>query len=61
MSKPKPFCEYHIKTVENPNGTDCSAHLVDGRIFECPYTSIEDSQNREFPCADAEPPRLVTL
>lgn len=34
---PKQFCYWHIKTRENPEGTDCSAHLHEGRCFECPY------------------------
>jgi hypothetical protein len=31
------FCQYHLKTKENPHGTDCSAHLAEGQCFECPY------------------------
>jgi len=50
----KPFCRWHIATVENPAGTDCSAHMCEGRVFECPYVSIADSQAQEYPCADAE-------
>lgn len=35
------FCKYHIKTVENPKGTDCAAHLDSGQCFECPYEKNE--------------------
>lgn len=52
MGNIKQFCEWHIKTQENPEGTDCSAHLADGRIFKCPYNSPEDIQETEFPCVD---------
>ena len=33
----KPFCYWHIKTQENPDGTDCSAHLHESRCFPCSY------------------------
>lgn len=51
----EPFCYWHIKTKENQLGTDCSAHLDEGRCDRCPYKSVEDSQKREFPCVDYEP------
>jgi len=35
------FCYWHIKTKENPEGTDCSAHLHEARVFECPYNKEE--------------------
>ena len=35
----EPFCKYHIETIENPEGTDCSAHLHEARCFKCPYTA----------------------
>jgi hypothetical protein len=31
------FCENHVKTIENPLGTDCAAYMAEGRAFECPY------------------------
>jgi len=34
----EPFCYWHIETQENPEGTDCSAHLNEGRCYPCPYT-----------------------
>lgn len=34
----KPFCDWHIKSKENPDGTTCSAHLAEGRCFDCVYT-----------------------
>lgn len=34
----KQFCYWHIKVVEIPDGTACSAHLDEGRCFQCPYT-----------------------
>lgn len=32
------FCYWHIKTKDNPDGTDCSAHLAEGRCYKCRYT-----------------------
>jgi len=34
----KHFCNYHSVTQENPEGTDCFAHLADARVFKCPYS-----------------------
>jgi len=34
----KQFCDWHIKTKENPDGTDCSAHLHESRRYKCSYT-----------------------
>ena len=49
-------CAWHIKTRENPAGTDCSAHLFEARIFACPYRSA-DAAGRW--CPDYESPRAV--
>jgi hypothetical protein len=51
----KQFCNWHIKTAENPEGTDCSAHLADGRVFQCPYSSPEDIEKAKYPCSDYKP------
>jgi len=48
------FCIHHIATEENPAGTDCSAHMIEARVFACPYTSIEDAKADKCPCEDAE-------
>ncbi len=53
------FCRWHVETVENRTGTDCSAHLCEGRIFECPFDDAHHAQTAKFPCADYEP--LVQL
>jgi len=53
------FCRSHIETVENPQGTDCSAHLCEGHIFECPFDDAHHAQTAEYPCMDYEP--LVQL
>ena len=54
------FCKWHIATTEeNPSGTDCSAHLHDGRVFKCPYPSPADRLKAEFPCSDYEPSEEV--
>jgi len=50
----KPFCAYHIATKENPNGTDCAAHLAEGQCFECPFDSPEHAQTARYPCVDYE-------
>ena len=39
----KQFCDWHIETAENPEGTDCSANLDGGRCRKCFYT-IDDIQ-----------------
>lgn len=47
------WCYWHIKTKEDTKDTwTCTAHMGDGRAFECPYKSPEDSQDREYPCED---------
>jgi hypothetical protein len=46
------FCYWHIYTKENPRGTDCSAHMIEARVFECPYKTAEESQREPYPCAD---------
>ena len=43
---PGQFCRNHIKTQENPEGTDCSVWIFEGKsvvtgLFECPYLSPE--------------------
>ena len=53
------FCEYHITTKENPKGTDCAAHLGEGRIFVCPFSTPRHAKTAVMPCADFEP--LVRL
>jgi hypothetical protein len=55
----KVFCRWMITTVENPKGTDCSAHLCEGHIFECPYNNAHHAQTAKFACMDYEP--LVQL
>jgi len=57
----KIFCEYHIATKENPEGTDCAAHLIEGLCFKCPFTSPEHAQNAKYPCIDYEPPKARQL
>jgi len=44
------FCEYHVYTKENPDGTDCAAHLAEARVFKCPY-DIEKAKQK---CSDYE-------
>ena len=33
------FCKHHIATKENPDGTDCAAHLAEAMVFRCMYES----------------------
>jgi hypothetical protein len=40
-----PFCANHIATLENHTGTDCSAHLAEGRVFSCPYRSPDHAKH----------------
>jgi len=53
------FCVWHVVTVENTAGTDCSAHLNEARCFECPYTDPHDALTAKSPCSDFEP--LVSM
>ena len=53
----KQFCEWQMKTKESGKKFDCTAHLCEGHIFLCPYTSIADAKNQEYPCVDAEAPK----
>jgi hypothetical protein len=46
-----------VATKENLKGNDCSAHLEEGRIFECPFRSAHHAQTAEYPCMDYEPPK----
>lgn len=49
-----PWCKWHIETVENPRGTDCSAHMHEARCFGCPFPTYEDAKAGEYPCVDAK-------
>lgn len=49
------FCYWHIVTEENPEGTDCSANLAEGRCFKCPYKTLEDRNNADYPCSGYKP------
>lgn len=40
---PGQFCRSQIITVENPDGTDCTAHLAYGRIMECPFSGPDEA------------------
>jgi hypothetical protein len=55
QQKYEEFCIWHIRTAENPQDTDCSAHLHDGKIFKCPYKSLEERKRAEYPCSDYKP------
>jgi len=61
MRKFRPWCKFHVATEENPGGTDCMAHAVEGRKpFACRYISLAAAKSGPFPCEDAEPdPELV--
>ena len=54
MTADRVFCVHHIATKENPTGTDCTAHMVEGRVFACPYESIQEARADKCPCEDAE-------
>lgn len=42
---PAQYCKYHIATKENPAGTDCSAQLKFGIVFECPFKTPDEAIN----------------
>ncbi len=47
----KEFCEFRVKTKENPEGMDCAAHMAEARIFQCPYNAEDlkyDQKKEEF-------------
>lgn len=48
------FCKWHVATKENPAGTDCSAHMHDGRVFKCQFKTPKDRMNSKYPCSDYE-------
>jgi len=57
---PGQFCKYHIKTIENPEGTDCTANLAEGVVHPCGYKSPEQAQNgREYYVGASIVPRVV--
>lgn len=46
---PGQFCRNHMATKENPNGTDCSVWIFEGKsavtgIYKCPYLSAEHAR-----------------
>ena len=48
-----PWCIFHIKTDENPTGTDCSAHLAEGRMpHSCLFRSFDEAKKGN--CEDAK-------
>ncbi len=53
-----PFCDLHTSTREDDgtgSDTTCTAYLADGLAMECPYDSIADAKNQEFPCVNGRP------
>jgi len=42
----KPFCYHQIRTKDNPNGLDCTAHMSAARIFECSCTSAVEAETK---------------
>lgn len=50
------FCYYHVECkedIENDTWT-CSAHLDEGRAFQCPYNCFKDAKSGKYPCVDCE-------
>jgi|GEM_PF-6037922 len=41
---PDQFCIDHTVTVENPEGTDCTASLAEGWIYKCGYVTPEEAE-----------------
>jgi hypothetical protein len=51
----KQFCKYQVKCKEDTKSTwTCTAHMHEGRAFECMYNSFFDAKHRQYPCEDAE-------
>ncbi len=49
------FCPEQMKCKEDTDDTwSCRAHMAEGSVRQCPYKSYEDSQEGEYPCADAQ-------
>lgn len=55
LNKMKCWCRNHIKTLDDIKNPSCTAHLAEGRCFECPYKSQEDRLKTEYPCSDFKP------
>ena len=64
------FCEFHILTPENPEGTDCAIKIehrrdreLGAKACKCPYASLQDASMglgvggllANQICADVEP------
>jgi hypothetical protein len=43
------WCKHRCKDSE---GIFCDAHIAEGRIFNCPYGTLEDRLKAEYPCSD---------
>lgn len=51
----KLFCEHQVKCKEDTNQTfSCTAHMYEGRVFECPYNSFFEAKHGQYPCEDAK-------
>lgn len=49
------WCYWQIKCKEDSQDTfTCTAHLADGRVFQCPYSDLDDRTKMEYPCSDYE-------
>ena len=47
------FCSCQMKCEEDTGDTwTCTAHMVEGRVDECPYKDFKDSQKGKYPCVD---------
>jgi len=52
----KKFCEYQWKCKEDTYETwTCTAHLEEGRAFQCPMKDMVDAKTAPGRCEDAEP------
>jgi len=53
------FCYWQTLTKDdvdeegNQVSFTCAAHLAEGRARECTYKDYKDSQERRYPCVDA--------
>ena len=43
---------YYQEGLDGEEKLICTAHLAEGRVFNCPYKSNEDRLKSTYPCVD---------
>lgn len=54
------FCYWQVRVKEDFDENDeqkswtCAAHLHEGRAMVCPYSSLKEAKEQDYPCVDAK-------